>query len=101
MVTSPSSHPRAAPRQAKSGFPPRFSILASVRRALRRAVPTNPMADLERAYPSLRARLIGMLGIFAALFLGLAVYLYAASRSLFAEALERELSGDLEWLAGS
>jgi len=59
------------------------------------------MAYLEREFPSLRARLIGMLGIFAALFLGLAVYLYVASRSLFAEALEQELSGDLEWLAGS
>jgi two-component system phosphate regulon sensor histidine kinase PhoR len=59
------------------------------------------MAQLEREYPSLRAHLIGMLGVFAALFLGLTVYLYAASRSLFAEALERELKGDLEWLAGT
>src|SRR4051812_38437523 len=59
------------------------------------------MAQLEREYPSLRAHLIGMLGVFVALFLGLTVYLYAASRSLFAEALERELAGDLEWLAGT
>ncbi|MEO7426301.1 MAG: histidine kinase dimerization/phospho-acceptor domain-containing protein, partial [Fibrobacteria bacterium] len=59
------------------------------------------MSDIERQYPSLRARLIGMLGIFAALFLGLTIYLYFASRTLFAEALQRELSGDLEWLAGT
>jgi two-component system phosphate regulon sensor histidine kinase PhoR len=59
------------------------------------------MAVIEREYPSLRATLIAMLGVFAALFLALTVYLYMASRSLFAEALQRELSGDLEWLAGT
>ncbi|HKP95436.1 MAG TPA: ATP-binding protein [Fibrobacteria bacterium] len=59
------------------------------------------MAELEREYPSLRAHLIGMLGVFAALFLGLTVYLYATSRSLFAEALQQELSGDLEWVAST
>lgn len=57
------------------------------------------MADIERSHPSLRAHLIGMLGVFAALFLGLTVYLYFTSRSLFAEALQQELSGDLEWIA--
>lgn len=57
------------------------------------------MAQIERAYPSLRAHLIGMLGIFAALFLGLTLYLYLTSRTLFAEALQKELSGDLEWMA--
>ncbi len=59
------------------------------------------MAELERAYPSLRARLLGMLGIFAALFLGLTLYLYITSRTLFAEALQLELSGDLAWLAST
>jgi two-component system phosphate regulon sensor histidine kinase PhoR len=59
------------------------------------------MASLERRHPSLRAHLIGMLGLFAALFLALTVYLYIASRGLFADALQRELSGDLEWLAGT
>jgi two-component system, OmpR family, phosphate regulon sensor histidine kinase PhoR len=57
------------------------------------------MDRIERAYPSLRARLIGMLGLFAALFLGLTLYLYLTSRTLFAEALQKELSGDLEWMA--
>jgi two-component system phosphate regulon sensor histidine kinase PhoR len=57
------------------------------------------MGQIERAYPSLRAHLIGMLGIFAALFLGLTLYLYLTSRTLFAEALQKELSGDLEWMA--
>ncbi len=57
------------------------------------------MRGLDREYPSLRAHLIGMLGVFAALFLGLTVYLYVTSRSIFADALERELSGDLEWMA--
>lgn len=57
------------------------------------------MGDLDREHPSLRAHLIGMLGIFAALFLGLTVYLYVTSRSIFADALERDLSGDLEWMA--
>ena len=57
------------------------------------------MGEIERAYPSLRAHLIGMLGIFAALFLGLTLYLYLTSRTLFAEALQNELSGDLEWMA--
>jgi two-component system, OmpR family, phosphate regulon sensor histidine kinase PhoR len=59
------------------------------------------MADIDREYPSLRAHLIGMLGIFAALFLSLTLYLYLTSRSLFAEALQQELSGDLEWMASS
>ena len=57
------------------------------------------MGEIERAYPSLRAHLIGMLGIFAALFLCLTLYLYLTSRTLFAEALQKELSGDLEWMA--
>ncbi len=59
------------------------------------------MAQIEREYPSLRAHLMGMLGIFAALFLGLTIYLYLTSRSLFADALQMELSGDLEWLAST
>lgn len=59
------------------------------------------MGQTFREYPSLRAHLIGMLGIFAALFLALAVYLYAASRSLFADALQTELTGDLEWMAST
>ena len=59
------------------------------------------MGPTFREYPSLRAHLIGMLGIFAALFLALAVYLYTASRSLFADALQTELSGDLEWMAST
>jgi two-component system phosphate regulon sensor histidine kinase PhoR len=50
-------------------------------------------------YPSLRAHLMGMLAIFAALFLGLTLYLYSASRSLFSGALQRELDGDLKWMA--
>ncbi len=57
------------------------------------------MRELDREHFSLRAHLIGMLGIFAALFLCLTVYLYVTSRSIFADALERELSGDLEWMA--
>jgi two-component system, OmpR family, phosphate regulon sensor histidine kinase PhoR len=57
------------------------------------------MGKLEREYPSLRAHLIGILGVFAALFLGLALYLYFTSRTLFAEALQRELSGDLAWIS--
>ena len=57
------------------------------------------MGDLDRQYPSLRANLIAMLGVFATLFLGLTLYLYLTSRTLFAEALKRELSGDLEWMA--
>lgn len=57
------------------------------------------MRDLNRPYPSLRAHLIAMLSVFAALFLGLTLYLYLTSRTLFAEALKRELSGDLEWMA--
>ncbi|MDQ3003666.1 MAG: PAS domain-containing protein, partial [Fibrobacterota bacterium] len=57
------------------------------------------MKKIDREYPSLRAHLIGMLGVFAALFLGLALYLYLTSRSLFAEGLQKELSGDLEWMA--
>ncbi|MDB5048510.1 MAG: hypothetical protein JWO30_1581 [Fibrobacteres bacterium] len=59
------------------------------------------MGQIDRAYPSLRAHLFGMLGLFAALFLGLTVYLYVTSRSLFAEALQLELSGDLEWMAST
>jgi two-component system, OmpR family, phosphate regulon sensor histidine kinase PhoR len=59
------------------------------------------MAEIEREYPSLRAHLIGMLGIFAALFLGLTLYLYLTSRTLFADALQKELSGDLEWMASN
>ena len=59
------------------------------------------MGDLEREYPSLRAHVITMLGIFAALFLALTVYLYVTSRSLFADGLQRELSGDLEWMAST
>ncbi|MEO6095041.1 MAG: ATP-binding protein [Fibrobacteria bacterium] len=42
-----------------------------------------------------------MLGIFAALFLALTLYLYLTSRTLFADALQHELSGDLDWLASS
>jgi two-component system phosphate regulon sensor histidine kinase PhoR len=42
-----------------------------------------------------------MLGIFAALFLGLTLYLYLTSRTLFADALQAELSGDLEWMASN
>lgn len=57
------------------------------------------MAESIRRYPSLRSRLIGMLGLFAALFLGLTLILYMASRSLFSEALQRELAGDLSWTA--
>ncbi len=56
------------------------------------------MAELDREYPSLRARLIGMLALFAALFLGLTAYLYFSSRSIFADALERELTGDSDWM---
>lgn len=57
------------------------------------------MSEPNSAYPSLRTHLMGMLAIFAALFLGLTLYLYSASRALFSEALQRELSGDLEWMA--
>lgn len=59
------------------------------------------MGPTLREYPSLRAHLIAMLGIFAALFLALAVILYTASRSLFADALQLELAGDLEWMAAT
>ncbi|MDB5105684.1 MAG: sensor histidine kinase [Fibrobacteres bacterium] len=59
------------------------------------------MGQQNREYPSLRSRLIGMLAIFAALFLGLTGYLYFTSRALFAEALQKELSGDLEWMAST
>ena len=61
----------------------------------------SPSKLSEREFPSLRAHLIVMLGLFAALFLALTVYLYLASRSLFADALQRELSGDLEWMAST
>jgi two-component system phosphate regulon sensor histidine kinase PhoR len=72
------------------------------RRAFPRgARPKGPMAVIEREYPSLRATLLAMLAVFAALFLALTVYLYLASRALFADALQRELAGDLEWLAGT
>lgn len=57
----------------------------------------NPKPVVEEEFPSLRAHLIGMLGIFAALFLGLTLYLYLNSRSIVSEALEHDLSGDLNW----
>lgn len=57
------------------------------------------MAGTTNRYSSLKAHLVGMLAIFAALFLGLTLFLYSASRSLFSEALQRELSGDLDWMA--
>lgn len=54
-----------------------------------------------REHPSLRAHLIGMLAVFAAIFLGLTVYLYVTSRLIFSEALEHELKGDLEWVVAT
>jgi two-component system phosphate regulon sensor histidine kinase PhoR len=57
------------------------------------------VGELETEHPSLRAHLLWILAIFAMLFLGLTAYLYITSRSVFAEALEHELSGDLEWMA--
>lgn len=42
---------------------------------------------------------MGMLGIFTLLFLGLTLYLYQASRALFSSALQRELDGDINWVA--
>jgi two-component system phosphate regulon sensor histidine kinase PhoR len=59
------------------------------------------MSEPERGHPSLRTHLLVMLGIFAALFLALTLYLYSASRSLFSDALQHELSGDLEWMAST
>lgn len=54
------------------------------------------MDEIERAYPSLRAHLIGALGIFTASFLSLTQYMYLMSRGLFADALQKDFSGDLE-----
>ena len=49
--------------------------------------------------PSIRGHLMGMLGIFTALFFGLTLILYFNSRSIFADGLERDLTGDVEWMA--
>jgi two-component system phosphate regulon sensor histidine kinase PhoR len=59
------------------------------------------MQATEAEFPSLRAHLIGMLGIFAALFLGLTLYLYLSSRTLFSESLQKDLSGDVEWMTST
>jgi two-component system, OmpR family, phosphate regulon sensor histidine kinase PhoR len=59
------------------------------------------MGKLNRAYPSLRTHLIGMLGVFVAIFLGLTTYLYFNSRTLFTDALQLELRGDLNWMSAT
>ncbi len=52
-----------------------------------------------RTRPSLLSRLFLLLGILGAGFLVLSVYLYRATEGILTKELQRELTGDLQWMA--